>query len=277
MSARGALRLLFAIVVIVVAAQSAQASGKQDALTVVTLNLWHDKADWPKRQALTVKTLKRLRPDVIALQEVLQHETLPNQAQTLAAALGYRYVFASADAPEQKRRYGNAVLTRHPVLREEWKALRPLGDFRTALHLRIGFGAHGLDVYATHLAYEADAGAVRREQIEDLLAWRDATSHGGASIVVGDFNTPADAPELAPLVVVYRDAYDASHPDAAQDAREHSTLNLKYYAPLRIDHVMFDPTRLAVVEARRLFDRAGRDGTWASDHYGVFAKLRWLD
>lgn len=270
-------RLVLSLALAILAAPSSHANERRQALTVVTLNLWHDKADWPKRQALIVRTLKKLRPDVIALQEVLQHEKLPNQAQTLAAALGYRQVFASADAPKQARRYGNAVLTPHPILVEEWKALRPLGDYRTALHLRLAIGARRLDVYATHLAWEPDRGATRREQVEDLLAWRAATAGDGASIVVGDFNVPADAPELAPLVARYRDAYDARHPDAAQDAREHSTLNLKYYAPLRIDHVLFDPAALAVADARRLFERADRDGTWASDHYGVWARLRWLD
>lgn len=270
---RGVLRLVFALA----AAVAAPAACARDTLSVVTLNLWHDKADWPRRQALIARTLRKLQPDVIALQEVLQHETLPNQAQTLAAALGYRYVFVSADAPERARRYGNAVLTRHSILREEWKALRPLEDYRTALHLRLRVGTRSIEVYATHLAWQPDAGAVRREQVEDLLAWRDATAQGGASIVVGDFNAPADAPEFAPLLARYRDAYDTRHPDAAQDAPGHSTLNLAYYAPLRIDHVMFDPHRLAVVEARRLFDHADRDGTWASDHYGVLAALRWLD
>ena len=73
-------------------------------LTVVTLNLWHDKADWPTRQAHIAMTLRTLRPDVIVLQEVLQHAQLPNQAQALAEALGYRQVFASVDAEDAVRR-----------------------------------------------------------------------------------------------------------------------------------------------------------------------------
>lgn len=253
------------------------AGDKQSMLSVVTLNLWHDKADWPKRQALIVKTLKALRPDVIALQEVLQHEALPNQAQTLAAALGYRYVFASVDAPDKPRRYGNAVLTRHRILVEEWKALQPLDDYRTVAHVRIAVGSHTLDVYATHLNYTEEGSAIRREQVDDLLAYQRTTANGGPSIVVGDFNAPADAPELAALGARYRDAYDTRHPDAAQKAPEHSTLNLAFYAPLRIDHVLFDPAALAVTDARRLFDQADRDGTWASDHYGIWARLRWVD
>lgn len=273
---RGWLRLCAGLLA-AIAAAGAHARERADTLSVVTLNLWHDKADWPRRQAMIVGALRTLRPDVIALQEVLQDEHLPNQAQTLAAALGYRWVFASVDPPQRPRRYGNALLTRHPILLQEWKALRPLGDYRSVVHLRLALGARRLDVYATHLAYEAGDGRVRREQVDDLLAWRDATSTGAASILVGDFNAPADAPEFAALAARYRDAYDTRHPDAAQDAREHSTLNLAFYAPLRIDHVMFDPARLAVVDARRVLDRADHHGTWASDHYGVRAVLRWLD
>src|SRR3546814_3087237 len=81
-------------------------------ITLVTLSLWHDKGDWPKRQRLFAETLRELRPDVIVLQEVLQHEGLPNQARTLAEALGYEYVFASVDAADGPKRFGNAILDR---------------------------------------------------------------------------------------------------------------------------------------------------------------------
>ncbi|HVK50304.1 MAG TPA: endonuclease/exonuclease/phosphatase family protein, partial [Pseudoxanthomonas sp.] len=43
-----------------------------DALDVVTLNLWHDKQDWPRRQDLIVRELEQRKPDVVLLQEVLQ-------------------------------------------------------------------------------------------------------------------------------------------------------------------------------------------------------------
>jgi endonuclease/exonuclease/phosphatase family metal-dependent hydrolase len=252
------------------------AHDRDDTLTVVTLNLWHDKADWPRRKALIVRTLKSLHPDVIALQEVLQHETLPNQAKALADALGYHYVFASVDAPDKVRRYGNAVLTRHRILAQEWKALKPLDDYRVVVHVRIGIGAHALDVYATHLNFLPEGGPVRREQIADLLEYERATSNGDPTLLVGDFNAPANAPEFAALTPRFGDAYDLRHPDAAQDAREHSTLNLAFYAPLRIDHVMVECDAFAVVDAKRLFDRQEPDGTWASDHFGIWTRLRWV-
>ena len=241
-------------------------------MSVVTLNLWHDKADWPARQAHILATLRELQPDVIALQEVLQHAQLPNQAQTLADGLGYRYLFASVDAPEAERRYGNAILTRHPILAHDSKPLQPLDDYRSVAHARIALGDDTLDVYATHLHHTVEGGAIRRAQVADLMAWIEATAPADATLVLGDFNTAADAPELAVLRARFRDAYGAIHPDAASDASEHGTLNpAMQHAPLRIDHVLFDPRGLSVRSARRLFDAPMADGGWASDHFGVLA------
>ena len=274
-SHRHAAGLLLGLVLAVAGAARPASAADATEFSVVTLNLWHDKGDWPKRQALITATLRRLQPDVIALQEVLQDTGLPNQAATLATALGYRHVFVSVDRADSPRRYGNAVLTRHALVAEGWKALRPLDDFRTVAHVRIALGARELDVYATHLHFTNDGGAIRREQIGDLLDYVRNTSHAPASIIVGDFNAPADAPEFASLRAGYRDAYDLRHPQAAQDAPAHSTLNPAYLPPLRVDHVMFDPHALSVVSARRILDAPDAGGIWASDHFGVLAMLRF--
>src|SRR3546814_13757960 len=65
---------------------AARADEPSPDITLVTLNLWHDKGAWPKRQRLIVETLRDLRPDVIVLQEVLQDDRLTTQPPTLAAA-----------------------------------------------------------------------------------------------------------------------------------------------------------------------------------------------
>ena len=67
--------------------------GETASLEIVTLNLWHDREDWPRRQATIEAELRRLSPDAIVLQEVLQADGLPNQAQTLARNLGYHAFF----------------------------------------------------------------------------------------------------------------------------------------------------------------------------------------
>ncbi len=85
-------------------------------MSMVTFNLHHDREDWPSRRRTILAELKRLQPDAVALQEVIQRRNVRNQAQWLASQLGYRYVFVSTDPVGAPKRYGNALLTRRPIL-----------------------------------------------------------------------------------------------------------------------------------------------------------------
>ncbi len=246
-----------------------------ERFSVLTLNIWHDQEDWPARLDLIAERLRAMMPDVVCLQEVLQKPGLPNQARTLAERLGYRYYFASVDGPERAKRYGNAILSRHPFVEENWKALRPHDDYRTAAHVRIRVDGYPIDVYNTHLHYGGEGGgeAVRRTQIRDLLAFVDSTrARGGAVLLAGDFNAPPDAPELRLLRGAFGDAYAALRPQEKADA---TTLNPHFgHTPRRIDYVFVErDTRLAPQHAEILFRKPTRDGVWASDHFGVLIRL----
>ena len=245
-----------------------------DALDVVTLNLWHDKQDWPRRQDLIVRELEQRKPDVVLLQEVLQDPGLVNQAESLAGRLGYRYRFFSVDPEGQAHRYGNAILTRHPIRASEVVKLQPLDDYRVAGWVRTEFDGRPLDVYVTHLHYKPEGGAIRARQIADVLAFIDRTGGQAPAIIGGDFNTGDGTPELAGLSPRFTSAYRAAHPDQDVDAPAHTTLNPHMGHPSqRIDHVFFQTDAFRVGEARILFDRADSDGTWASDHFGLGVRL----
>lgn len=258
------------------AKRSSVAPTPQHELSLVTLNLYHDKAQWPKRLPMIVAELKRLQPDAIALQEVLQHESLPNQAQTIAAALGYRYVFVSTDPADQARRYGNAILTRHPILAQDWKKLEPLDDSRTAMHLRISIEGRLVNLYDTHLHWTDEGGAIRRQQVAGLLDFIAVTRDGAPSVVMGDFNAETAAPELQALSKDFVEAYAVLHPQAKTDPKTRSTLNLAYFAPKHIDQVFLQRDAFDPIEARIILDQADAEGVWPSDHYGVHVRLRWL-
>jgi endonuclease/exonuclease/phosphatase family metal-dependent hydrolase len=254
---------------------TAQAGADSLELTLVTLNLWHDKGDWPKRQRLIVEKLRELHPDVITLQEVFQHEGLPNQARTLADALGYEYVFASVDAADKPKRFGNAILSRHPILANDWKALEPLDDYRNIVHVRIAVDGREVNVYDTHLHWTDQGGAIRATQVADALDYIAATSGDAPSVLAGDLNASMDAPELRPLLGPFLDAYAAMHPDMAPGDRAHSTLNLDQYPPKHIDQVLLQRDAFVPVKAQVIFDQPDAAGTWASDHYGVLARFRF--
>jgi beta-glucosidase len=240
---------------------------------IVTFNLYHDKADWPKRRALAIAELRALDADVVVLQEVLQHETLRNQAEDLAEALGYSAYFLSIDPPERTRRYGNAILTRHPVLARDWVALRPLQDSRTAGWVRIEVSGRPINVYVTHPNHRNDeAGqSMRSRQFADLQAFIARTAGDAPSIVAGDFNTVSGAPELAALEAGHDNAWDTLHGRA--DPRP--TLNPHYFPDdaRRIDHVYLQRGALRPLQARVVLDREGAPGVWPSDHFGLFVRF----
>jgi beta-glucosidase len=245
------------------------------AVTAVTLNLWHDQHDWPARRAVIVDSLRTLAPDVVFLQEVLQKEGLPNQALQLADSLGYAFVFTSVDPEGAPKRYGNAILTPHPILASHEIALPPQDDYRVAAHVRLAIDGHTVDAYVTHLHHTTEGGAIRAEQIGGLIAFIDSTRGDGALLLGGDFNADPAWPEMAPLGARWTDAYAAVHHPATADSV--TTLNPVYGNPrVRIDHLFVDPRRLRPLAATIILAEPTPSGVWASDHFGLWARFAWV-
>ncbi|MCC4592884.1 endonuclease/exonuclease/phosphatase family protein [Xanthomonas campestris pv. cannae] len=222
-------------------------------LTVVTLTLApdphasQDGDDWSARREHIVVALQRLHPDAIALQEVLQTPEIPNQAQWLAARLGYHCHFISPDPPSRPQRRGNALLTRLPVLEEAETLLHPLEDYSVAGLVRVDLHGQPVNLYFTRLHAARDGGASRREQAEDLMAWIDATAEGAPSLLAGGFFAAARAPELAPLATRFEDG----------SVRGESTRNrIDVRAPgtaAAADHVFFERGHFRPLHGARLF------------------------
>ena len=237
------------------------------ALSLVTFNIWHNQGDWAARLPLLVDAIRAQRPDVIALQEVLEDAAvgLPNQAQTIADALGgYSVAFVSTDAEGSPRRYGNALLTRLPVIEQDSKKLEPLDDYRTAVRLRISWRGRAIDIVNTHLAWQQDAAPVRARQIADLMAW--LPTDGAPVVVMGDFNAVQEDAGLAALTAP---AFFSALPLGSAL----TTLNPAKGHPDRvIDHIFvqadaFSPVDAAVIGATAI------DGEYPSDHFGVAARI----
>ncbi|MET0329221.1 MAG: endonuclease/exonuclease/phosphatase family protein, partial [Luteimonas sp.] len=186
-------------------------------------------------------------------------------------ALGYSVQFVSTDPEGQAHRYGNALLTRLPVIEQDWTRLEPHDDSRSMGHARLRFDGGPIDVYFTHLHWTLEGGAIRRRQLEDARAFI-ARRRDAPSLVLGDFNAPASAPEIG-VLDGHVDTYAALHPDA--DAAGATTLNPHFFDyRARIDLVLAQRGRFDVREARIVLDVPGVDGTWPSDHFGTFVVLR---
>lgn len=267
-------RLFFAawLGLLAISACAAEAAPEaRSTISVVTLNLYHDRADWPKRRVQIAETLRALRPDVVLLQEVLQHEKLPNQAEWLAGEIGCAAYFVSVDPADRVHRYGNALLTPHPILQRDQVSLEPRSDSRTAGMLRLDVRGAVINVYVTHLHHTGEGVALRERQVVDLAAFIRRTGGNVPSLVGGDFNTVADAPELAALTARYADSFGTLHPDAGPET---TTLNRAWFAaPRRIDHIFFERDRFKPVHSEILFTTPDAEGTWASDHHGLLSRF----
>ena len=237
-------------------------------LKLVCFNIWHNQGDWPARRALLIEAIRAENPDVIALQEVLEDAAvgLPNQARTLADALGgYEMQFVSTDPEGAPRRYGNAILSRLPVLAHDSKKLEPLNDYRTAIRARVSVGGRAVDVVNTHLAWQADQAPVRAQQIADLMAW--LPGDGTPLIVMGDFNA---VQEDAGLNALTGPRFFSALPRGAAE----TTLNpAKGHQSRVIDHIFAEAAHFAPAGAS-VIGSAPMDGEYPSDHFGVAARLR---
>ncbi|WP_291838145.1 endonuclease/exonuclease/phosphatase family protein [Brevundimonas sp.] len=243
------------------------APGASRPLKLVTFNIWHNQGDWAARQPLLIEAIRAADPDVIALQEVLEDANvgLPNQARTLADALGgYEMHFVSTDAEGAPRRYGNAILSRLPVLAHDSRKLEPLDDYRTALRVRVDLDGKTIDIVDTHLAWQADAQAVRARQIGDLLGW---LPHDGTPLIVmGDFNA---VQEDAGLNVLTGDRFFSALPRGVVP----TTLNPAKGHPNRvIDHIFVEAAHFAP-GAWSVLGNTPVNGEYPSDHFGVAATV----
>lgn len=239
-------------------------------LKVVTFNIWHNQGDWAARLPLLVAAIRAADPDVIGLQEVLEDAAvgLPNQAQTLAEALGgYSVHFVSTDPDGAPRRYGNAILSRLPVTEVDSRKLQPLDDYRTALRVRVALGGRSVDVVNTHLAWQEDAAAVRARQIADLVSM--LPQDGTPLVVMGDFNAVQEDAGLAALTGPR--FFSALPRETAV-----TTLNpARGHPPRVIDHIFAETAHFWPVSASVIGSQPV-NGEYPSDHFGLAATITVL-
>src|SRR5262249_43543330 len=87
-------------------------------LKLLTLNIWNRQGPWERRLPLIREGVRRLAPDLVGLQEVLHLDGGgPDQAEDVAAGLGYHVVFGRAWAIwGGGLDFGNALLSRWPIV-----------------------------------------------------------------------------------------------------------------------------------------------------------------
>lgn len=154
-------------------------------LRVVTFNVkWGKQVD---RVVELMRGASELRDaDLVFLQEMG-----PEGVERVAAALGYDYVYYPAvHHPVARQDFGDAILTRWPIVEDRKIVLPELHRFRKmqriAVAATVAIAGQRVRVYCVHLETPVGIeGPQRRHQVEAVLA--DAAPYPRV-IVAGDFN-----------------------------------------------------------------------------------------
>lgn len=164
-------------------------------IRIVTYNIHRaigvDRRFRPER---IVRILHHHDPDVVLLQEV--DEGVPrsrelHMARELASELGFAYFAMGHNVSLRKGRYGNATLSRLPILRERNIDLSTTNSWirRGCQHTSIALpaGRPALEVFNLHLGLSARE---RDRQVELLARSSEFASLGSdvPCLVAGDFN-----------------------------------------------------------------------------------------
>nr|WP_269521728.1 endonuclease/exonuclease/phosphatase family protein [Bacillus sp. J33] len=139
--------------------------------------------------------IKSSNADIIGLNEVdnqfSRRSNFENQALWLANELKMDYVFGPAITYENQsenifRQYGNALLSRLPIIKSEnhpFDFLPRVAEDRALLEADIKIGDEIFTVYVTHLSF---APFQHRKQTEFIL--KKVSANPYSSIVLGDWN-----------------------------------------------------------------------------------------
>jgi len=242
---------------------------------LVTYNTHHGVGDDGRHDLPRLATvLAAADADVICLQEVDRHfgprSENVDQALLLARALDMQLAWGpTIDEPRpggQRGEYGNALLSRLPILVSDVHRLPGGGEPRCALRTMIELDGGALWVTTTHLSRKSGDRAAQAAAVADLH-----TAPMETGIVVGDFNAAPDAPEFAVLREKFADAWElANERDDRSGWRfwqhDDGSTHPARSPHRRIDHAWVTPG-VAVATAEVL------DGAGASDHLPLMINL----
>lgn len=175
--------------------------------TVMSFNIQHGEGmDGQLNLQRIADVIFNSGAEIVGLQEVDrffgERSDFKDQAKELACMLGYHYEYgpnlelSPMDSQPENGQYGNAIISKHPILRSENILLSSLGDEQRGMqHAVIDLQGIHVNVYNTHLGLDARS---RLTQVQEII---DRSSRSQApSLLMGDFNTESNCHEFQLLL-----------------------------------------------------------------------------
>ena len=262
------------------------------SMRIVTWNLWWRFGPWEERQPAIRAELVDLDPDIVLLQEVFADDDGRDQASELADAIGAS-VARTVDAEGRPQRFGNAILSRWPILDTEMVVLPgPDGEpsHRSALLAQVDTPNGRQPFAVTHLAWQYDASALRLAQLDAVVDLVDRHRSDDAEapppVLGGDFNAVPDSDEIRRLTgrsapyrpgLVFTDCWEAVGEGPGHTwTRDNPHSAEALWPRRRLDYVFVAwprPKPLANPLSARLAGVESQVGIVPSDHYAVVVEL----
>ena len=150
---------------------------------VATLNLEQDHKRWEERRDLVVDQLGRLRPDVLALNEICIPRQTGRWLQRAAdERLGLDYALIQQSKPNAASQLdAEGILTRFPVVETANLDYRARDAVAQVARVRVDGGL--LDIYITHLYPSRGKDPLRCPLVDQRLAWIYTRAHVVAGAV----------------------------------------------------------------------------------------------
>jgi len=268
---------------------------------VVTLNVWNEDGD-PRRFAFINRELRRLSPDLLALQEVADRGS-PRRLEQLLEGTGLAGTHQSdilrVSPPSSERYGGNAIATRwpHRVVEGLDQRLADASDVPWAtLAAVVSIPDTGdLLFICTTTSWKLDAEAARERQVQALTDLDARHRQALPTVITGDFNAAPEASSIRYLTgqqsiggrsVCYHDAWAIAgqgpgHTWTDENPNAAAVMKQIIRQPRhrrRMDYVFVGswpahPQARASVRHAMLCFTAPEGDIWASDHFGLVVDL----
>jgi endonuclease/exonuclease/phosphatase family metal-dependent hydrolase len=268
---------------------------------VITLNVWNIEGDGRRHRTINDE-LRQLKPDLLALQEVMQtpeRKTLDTIVDGLELHVTHQQDVQRFQPPHSDKYGGTAIATRWPHrVVEVFDPRTPLApDVPWAtLAAIVDLGEIGSLLFIGTTAAWRPAAEAARERHAVALSDLDARHRQELpTIIAGDLNAGPDAASIRFLTgrqaldgrsVCYYDAWElaghgpgetwtASNPNALAGIEQ--IIRQKNYHR-RFDYVLVGgwdahPKGRAEVQSAEVVFGQPTDGIWPSDHYGVMVDI----
>ena len=243
---------------------------------LLTLNLWNIGEPLEPRYRALAAGLKKLRPDIVCLQEVDRDPKSGRDQAELVADM-WRL---SHHVGEN----GLSILSSQPAVRSAIEPLPQMPDDppRKVLLAEFVLEARRLLVVNTHLAYRPKMVEERRKQAQAMLTAvrrHDPKPGDCPKVLCGDFNDVPDSPAIRLVLddeLGFRDAFAKCHPRShgfTYSPTRNPYVGSSWTENQRIDYV-FLSRGLTANNCTVVFDGT-RGLDFVSDHFAVFCRIQF--